>query len=279
MKHKSMPSLLFIIVPVCIMLGFVTGFLYLNDQSIRNAQQYDGIISGLRTELSQKNEEITLLSKANNDLMEQLSEKLVYITDLNTTLSSVIEEKNSTTLELYNIKEKYKSYDEEMNELKWENINLKSRLGERLDWKTYSSHDFSFEYPEEMELSIIDEGYDLGTILNINYFEPTSYFYFSWINLNTFNPETIVDNLEEEHEGILFEEKDIIETEIQGHEAYIYYFAIEIGDGTFHGVMCTWYCQNTNRVFILFQYSNGDPLTSFVNILGTIQCHRAGDVV
>jgi regulator of replication initiation timing len=278
MKRNSGPSTSLIIFLVCIILGFAAGFLYSNDQSIKNAQQYDDIISGLQTELSQKNEEIRFLNYSNNGLTEQLSDRLEYIIYLNTTLSSVIEEKNSTISELYNLKEKYKSYDEEMNELKWENIILKSRLGERLNWKTYSNHDISFEYPQEMELSIIDEAYDSGTLLNINYFEPTSYLYFSWINLDRFNPKIIVEDLEEEHEEIQFEEKDIIKTEIFGHEAYVYYFAIEIGDGAFHGVMCTWYCQNTNRVFILFQYSNGDPLTSFVNILGTVKCHRTGDV-
>ncbi len=275
MKRDGGYPYILVIVPVCIILGFLTGLLYSNNQ---NTHRYEALINGLQTELNQQSGEIMILTENKHELTEQLTDKLEEIRNLNNTLETTTIEKINLILELDNLKEKYKTYDDEMNKLKWDNVLIKSRLGDRLNWKTYTNYDFSFEHSEEMNLSIIDEGYDSGALINIKYFEPTNYLYFSWLSLNKFNPEQIVEDVEKEHDELAFEERNKINTKLNGHEAYIYIFSIEIGDGAFHGAMCTWYCQNTGRAFVLFQYSSGDPLTSFINILGTMKCHSLGDI-
>lgn len=269
----------FAIMLIALMIGGVGGYLIQYNNMQKTIQSQSETIDAQTDTLAKNEQQILDLEEAIREYNLTIKNKLTEIETLQSEITDLIEAQGNIPNLLEEKDEKIKELEEEIQEYSFEIIKLKGRLGDRLNWKTYTKYDFSFEYPEEMNLSVIDEGYDSGTLMNIKYFEPVNYLYFSWINLSQFNHEEVEEEVEKEHDELSFETSNIIETRVAGHEAYIYIFSIEVGDGAFHGVMCTWYCQNTGRVFVLFQYSSGDPITSFINILDTIKCHSLGDIV
>jgi uncharacterized protein YneF (UPF0154 family) len=268
-----------IIIPICIIIGLVIGYLYSNNLAMRDIYEKETIINEQINELANKDEEIGLLERQNIRINQTLEEKVDEINSLYSNMTRIKEEIQNITQVNADLEKTFDEYDSEIRDLNWEVIRLKSRLGDRLNWKKYSRHDISFEYPDDMELSIVDEGYDMGSVININWIDPVNYFYYSWINMDYFDPELTVENVTSEHSELTFDRKDVIETRVNGHEAYLYYFTISVGDGFYHGIICVWNCEVTNRINVLFQYSSGDPLTTFFQVLSTVECHTTGESI
>lgn len=262
---------------ICLLIGSTGGYLITSNNYVAQIQDKEEIILSLNQELDVRNQSISDLSQTVNEQEIIIDQKTENITTLYSELSDLIASIENEPDIIAEKEDEIIELEQEIKDQKFEIIALKERLGERLNWKTYSAHDFSFEYPEYMELSKIDNGYYGGELLYRSYLDPVSYFGFIWIDTATLIEEA-AEEVTEDIENTLFEEMIIVESEINGHTSYIYHYTVRVGDGEYHGIMCIWACENTGRTMALLHFSSEDPMSLFFECLGTIKCHREGTV-
>lgn len=266
-----------ILILVSLGIGALGGYYFQNNQNKQILNSHLTTINTQKDLLSMKDQSLFEYEQNTQAYNETITNQEQEISNLNNELSTLIEAQQNEPDIINQQKDQIEDLEDEIQERKNEVISLKSRLGDRYNWKSYSKHEVSFEYPDWMDLSILDDGYNLGTVLSINWINPVNYFSYSWQNLDSL--EEMLEDVEEEHETLVLDTKNIVETEVNGHDAYLYFYNVTVGDGYYHGMLCVWECSNTNRFNMLFQYSSGDPYSSLLEILSTVKCHTEGDPV
>ena len=258
---------------IAIVIGASGGYIYQDSNSNEIIQDQMATINNQNEILTHKEEEIQNLLETiqdNNDtITNQQSEIEILQDELENqqNMPNLLTEKENRINEL----------EEELQDNGFEIFALKNRLGERINWQTYDQNDIYFEYPDWMDLSLVKNKYDEGLLLSINYIDPFNYFQYEWLSTETI--EEAVSNIKEESEDTEFIQQDLLQTKINGHDAYLYLYNITVGDGWYHGVICAWECPATNRVNLMLQFSDHDPLTTFFQILSTIKCHDDGEAI
>ena len=249
----------------------MSGYVISNTSSKTIIDDKNNLISSLTQKINQTEQEktsnLSTIEKQEHIIKEQ-EQNITKLSDEITTLKTapdIVNEKQDEIEEL----------EKTLNTIRFENIDLKQRLGERLDWKKYENHDFSFEYPPYMELSNMDYGYNNGEVFHISHLDPESYFSFIWMDTNSITTDETADNVTEELD-YLFEKLIVVKSEINGHDADIIHYTVAVGDGAYNGIMCIWECKNTGRIMVLFHFSSGDPLLTFFTALNTVKCHLDG---
>jgi hypothetical protein len=266
-----------ILIVVALFTGAAGGYVFQHNNSQRASQTFQSTIDEQENLLSLQDQELSEHMRMLSEYNATIQAQLIELYELNQELTSILEEDANEPNVIAEKEEQISTLENEIKIKNFEILRLQARLGDRLDWKEYRHYDFSFEYPEWMDLTLLDNDYYNGILISVNWIDPFNYFYYYWNTSQSL--DTAVNEFEEEQSDMELVRTNIIPTTINGHDAALYHYNVTIGDGAYYGILCIWECSVTERINILFQYSNEDPLTSFFQILSTIKCHSEGDAI
>ncbi|MGP8322627.1 MAG: PGF-CTERM sorting domain-containing protein [Methanosarcinaceae archaeon] len=154
--------------------------------------------------------------------------------------------------------------------------------------KTYSNFGFSFKYPKGMSLSengMIDAraNDDSGMIIGEleGHILEVCWMKMAGISPTNFMPEIVIENTfsgMETVEGTIIDRGKKGETTVNGHKIIYQQFDASIEDISFNGVVGLWYCNESEKQFILLPMSEElDAFSLFNDYLGSFVCNHDQD--
>ena len=169
------------------------------------------------------------------------------------------------------------NYETHISSLESQILNLQSQLITKSGYAKFSAYDFSFEYPQEMYLSIEGvleiEANKYSGLVMAKKLNKTEVLVVLWAN--TTYPRDLDVALEDGFStGTGITRGQRVNSTINGHEIKYQDYTITVDDITYYGVMASWNC-DINRIVYSISYLDAeeDVLSPFLQYLDSFVCH------
>jgi cell division protein FtsB len=244
---------------------------------------YFYVSGSLQPKINELETNLQMLENTNNELKDEVSDISSELVEAEEQLALIESEVSSLKENIESITSEKEELETDLEELENENTEhiheigeLSSRLGERIDWKTFYDYELSFEHPPKIEFTKIVHNKSYGLLLGFES-DGETYVSVGW-SKNETKPELqqhleiALEQLGEQ--GLNIQTQFMVESSVNGHSSPQVYFTVNEKDVAIHGLIGVWYCEETEREFYLIVYkSNAEVFKDYYRIVDSFLCH------